>query len=208
MMETDWGVAAGGEDPVIELPWQDAATTRHFEDLRVSRPEQEARIASLPEVAGAPALAVALVEWNAPRGLLMTSKCDLWSMDAEELATLAEVLDMPVQQHGFACYIDVLLVREVPRADFLLHEEWARGAAVVCAALPHPEARLDLVIRPSRVEEVWGYGVSVYLFAGGADMPQAKRAWAAALTGCVPLIRAAAEATMAPPESLSPGSLQ
>jgi hypothetical protein len=207
MMETDWGVAAAADDPVIELAWQDAATGLRFVELRMVAEEQRARIAALPEAAGRPALAQALTEWNDPDGLLLTAKCDGWVMDAAELAALADALDAPVEQHGRASYIDVLLAHAIPRADFLLHEEWARAAAIACAALPYPAARLDLVIRPARVEEAWGYGLSVYIYAAGATAEQAEEHWAAALTGCVPPLRAAAEGMMVPPEQVQPDQM-
>jgi len=201
MMETDWGVAAAAEDPLIELPWQDAATGLRFVDLRVDAAEQQARMAAIPEIAGAPAIAQALLQLNHPKGLLLTSKCDRWVMDAAELAALADALDAPLEPHGCASYIDVLLAHPVPMADFLLHEEWARTTAVTCAALPHPAARLDLVIRPARVNGVWGYGLSVYIYAAGSHPQQAEAAWAAALEDCVPVLCAAAEGTLAPPDA-------
>lgn len=203
-METDWGVAAAAEDPLIDLPWLDSATGIRFQDLRFGKEEQLARIKALSEVAGAPALATALLQLNDVNGVLATSKCDRWTMDETELAELALVLDATVEQHGCASYIDVLLTHPLPMADFLLHEEWARTTAIRCAALAHPAARLDLVIRPARMHGAWGYGLSMYIYAAASEQQQAATAWADALEDCIPILRAAAEGTMAAPEAVSP----
>ena len=125
-METDWSVAAGGDDPVIEARWSDAATGLAWVDLRVDGETQRSRIAALPEAARSPAMARALALLNAPRGVLMTTKCDRWLLSDAERAELADALDAPVLACGYGSYIDVLMAHAVPMADFLLHEEWAR----------------------------------------------------------------------------------
>lgn len=199
-METDWNVEAAGNDPLIEVPWQDETSGLRYCDLRVSADEQAARIASLPEAVASSALAGALRLLNAPDGLLMTSKCDRWALDDEERAELADAIDAETAASGWGSYMDVLMVHAVPRADFLLHEEWARATAMRCAALDQPAARLDVVVRPSQVHGEWGYGLSLYVYAAGDSALAAERAWAAVLEACVPVLCAAAEATMMPPE--------
>jgi hypothetical protein len=204
-METDWSVAAGADDPVIETRWSDAASGLQWMDLRVDGEMQRSRIAALPEAARSPAMTEALALLNAPLGLLMTTKCDRWQLSEEELAELADALDAPIATYGYGSYIDVLMAHTVPMADFLLHEEWARTTARRCAALAIDHARLELVVRPAHHSGVWGYGLTVYCYAGGEDEVRAKAAWESATAATIPLLIATAESLFASPEELGRG---
>ncbi len=201
-METDWSVAAGADDPVIDAGWSDAASGLGWVDLRVDGETQRDRIAALPEAAGSPALASALALLNAPQGLLMTTKCDRWLLSDSERAELADVLDAPISACGYGSYMDVLMAHAVPMADFLLHEEWARTTARRCAGLPIEDARLELVVRPAQKDAVWGYGLTAYCYAGGADTSRAEAVLEKVLEQAVPVLIAAAEAMFASPDEL------
>lgn len=201
-METDWSVAAGAEDPVIETGWSDVMSGLAWADLRVDRETQRSRIAALPEAARSPAMAAALAQLNAPRGLLMTTKCDRWQLSDEERAELADALDAPIAANGYGSYIDVLMAHALPMADFLLHEEWVRTTARRCAALDVEDARLELVVRPARHVEHWGYGLTVYCYAGGADEKGAHTTWSRTLEATIPVLIATAESLFASPEEL------
>jgi len=202
-METDWSVAAGADDPVIEARWSDASSGLSWVDLRVDPETQSARIATLPEVAASPVLAKALSLLNAPHGLLMTTKCDRWQMSDAERAELADALDEPVAAFGCGSYIDVLMAHAVPMVDFLMHEEWARTAARRCAALPIDDARLELVVRPAHNDAVWGYGLTMYCYAGGMDEVRAEAVWADAIEQTVPVLIATAESMLASVDEIS-----
>jgi hypothetical protein len=204
-VETDWSVAAGADDPVIETQWSDAVSGLRWLDLRVDVQMQRDRIAALPEAARSPVMARALTKLNAPQGWLMTTKCDRWQLSEAERAELADALDAPVPEHGCGSYIDVLMAHAAPMADFLLHEEWARMTALRCAALPNPDARLELVVRPARNKDTWVYGLTVYCYANGADEQLAEAAWASALDGSVPILVAAASSLFASPEEIRSG---
>lgn len=201
-METDWSVAAGADDPVIEVRWSDAASGLAWVDLRVDTATQSARIAGLPETAASPTMAKALALLNAPHGLLMTTKCERWPMSGEERAELADALDEPVAECGCGSYIDVLMVHAMPMADFLMHEEWARTAARRCAALPIDDARVEFVVRPAHNDAVWGYGLTVYCYAGGADERRAVAAWIRAIEQTIPVLIATAESMFASPQEM------
>jgi hypothetical protein len=202
-METDWSVAAGADDPVIETRWSDAASGLAWVDLRVAGEMQQRRIAALPEAARSPAMARALMLLNASGGLLMTTKCDQWLLNDEERAELAHALDTPAAACGYGSYIDVVMAHPVPMADFLLHEEWARTTARRCAALAVDDARLELVVRPAGHEGVWGYGLTVYCYGGAADEVRADAAWSAAMEETIPLLIVTAESLLASPEETS-----
>jgi hypothetical protein len=202
-METDWSVAAGADDPVIEARWSDASSGLAWVDLRVGAETQQTRIAALPEAAASPAMAKALALLNAPHGLLMTTKCDRWQMSDEERAELADALDGPVAAWGVASYIDVLMVHAVPMADFLMHEEWVRAAARRCAALPIDDARVELVVRPAHNDAVWGYGLTLYCYAGDADERGTEAAWGRAIEKTAPVLIATAESMFASVDEIS-----
>lgn len=201
-METDWSVAAGGDDPVIEVPWSEAATGLAWVDLRIDGETQRSRIAALPEVAAWPAMAHALALLNAPRGLLMTTKADRWVLSDAERAELADTLDAAIPGCGYGLYVDVLMAHAVPMADFLLHEEWARTTALRCAAMAIEDARLELVVRPAHKDAVWGYGLTVYCYTGGADEVRAQAVLDKALEQTVPVLIATAEAMFASPDAI------
>jgi hypothetical protein len=201
-METDWSVAAGADDPVIEVRWSDTASGLAWVDLQVDAGMQSARIAALLEAAASSAMARSLALLNAPHGLLMTTKCDRWQMSDEERAELAGALDTPVAACGSASYIDVVMTHAMPMADFLLHEEWARTTARRCAALAVDDARVELVVRPAHNDAVWGYGLTVYCYADGADAQRAEVEWCRALEQTIPVLIATAESLLASPEEL------
>jgi hypothetical protein len=201
-METDWSVAAGADDPVIETHWSDAASGMAWVDLRGDGGSQGSRIAALPEAAATPAMERALALLNAPRGLLMTTKCDRWQMDDEERGELAHALDAPVPPWGCGSYIDVLMAHATPMADFLLHEEWARTTARRCAALAVGNVRVEVVVRPAHNDAVWGYGLTLYCYAGGADELRAEATWDSAIEQTIPVLIAAAEAMFASPKEM------
>jgi hypothetical protein len=203
-VETDWSVAAAAEDPAIEAEWSDAATGLRFVDLRIDEAQQAERIAALPDAAAAPALGRALALLNAPGGMLLTTKCDRWAMDADELAEMADLLDKPAAAYGVASYIDVLMAHQVPMSDFLLHEEWARTTARRAAALEIENARLDVVVRPARRSDTWGFGLTVYCYGVGEDGEQASAAWAEAVEQTVPVLIRAGESMFAKPAELRP----
>jgi hypothetical protein len=204
-VETDWSVAASADDPVIETGWSDAASGLGWVDLRVDGDTQRSRIAQLPEAAQSPAMTEALVLLNASHGLLMTTKCDRWPLSDHERAELAEELDSAVPASGYGSYIDVLMAHAVPMGDFLLHEEWARSTARRCAVLDIQEARLELLVRPAHHEKMWGYGMTVYCYAGGMDELRAERTWGMALSAIIPALIATAESLFASPEELGGG---
>jgi hypothetical protein len=132
----------------------------------------------------------------------MTTKCDRWLLSDAERAELADALDAPALACGYGSYVDVLMAHAVPMADFLLHEEWARTTARRCAAMPVDEARLDVVVRPAHKDDVWGYGLTVYCYAGGVDEVRAEAVWADAIEQTVPVLIATAEAMFASPEEV------
>jgi hypothetical protein len=64
------------------------------------------------------------------------------------------------------------------------------------------DAQLDVVVRPAREHDVWGYGLTVYCYAGGVDEVRAEAVWADAIEQTAPILIATAEAMFASPEEI------
>ncbi|HEX6770466.1 MAG TPA: hypothetical protein VF126_00475 [Acidobacteriaceae bacterium] len=207
-METDWSVAAGADDPVLELPWRDDESGLAWTNLQMSAEAQKERMAAIPEAVASPALADSLALLNAPQGLLLTTKCDRWLLDEEERADLADALDAPPAACGYGSYIDVLTARAIPMTDLLLHEGWARLTAMRCAAVAAEDARMELVVRPACSKGIWGYGITLYCYACGMDEAHAETAWASALKQITPVLIEEAENLLASADDANqPGRL-
>lgn len=192
-MEVDWSVAAVADDPVIETHWSDAASKVAWVDLRLDAEIQRSRIAALPEAAMMPTLARCLGLLNTPQGVLLTTKCDCWQLSDEERNELADALNVSGSTCGFGSYIDVLLMDVTLMASFAIHKEWARLTVRRCAALPIEDARMEIVVRPARRGNVWGYGVTFYCYAIGNDAAHSETALTHALEKTVRVLIAAAE---------------
>src|SRR5437868_6718061 len=104
-MEADWEIEIGSDAPVIEARWAG------FIDLRA----EPGRVGELAECNQLSGLADALVQLNAKRSPVWTSKCDVFdpnlidvnnpnkSIDPDEFNSLPQEA-----QHAVAVYIDVV----------------------------------------------------------------------------------------------------
>lgn len=189
-MLAEWNAECSADAPTIVVPWSDAASGLHFLDLRAEPYD----IAEIAEADATPALGRALRALNATRSPLLTSKCDTWEMDADELASLTAELDFEPEgfPHGFAGYIDFLWRDRSLFASS--HQQRDRLDRLVRRAerLEHPQARLELTLRPAlldRTHTIEGFGVTLYLFAAGVDAASAAREWELALEELTHLLR-------------------
>lgn len=138
-MEADWEFEISPDAPVIDAHWQG------FVDL-CAHPE---RAADLPEAAGLPALAEALMRLNSPSSCVWTSKCDVWQVDPNTEQLDPDELDSPsgTPAAACACYID-LLARS--SEHWVNLDNLARDCVTLCARLREVElrsCRADLIIR-------------------------------------------------------------
>ena len=93
---------------------------------------------------------------------------------------------------GFASYIDLVVRERSLFTSFPQHEQMLSRLARLAAALDHPTAALDCVLRPAFIDlegPQQGYAFSLYIKALGADARVASDTWAAALESVVSLIR-------------------
>jgi hypothetical protein len=192
-MLVDWSVESSADDPVLVVPWSDPSDptgNRRFIDLR----ENPYDLDHLPEAEQFPPLLHALRALNAPRSAVFTAKCDAWPLDDVELEQLRLNLDVGADEAaaGFASYIDALWRERSVFASFHQHEQIVHRLSRQSAAIHHPHAMLDCVIRPALIDLTGpqeGFAISLYVKALGHDPEAAQDNWAAALADVVALLR-------------------
>jgi hypothetical protein len=192
-MLSEWSVECSADDPVLVVPWHDAADptgNRRFIDLR----ENPYDLDHLTEAEQFPALMHALRALNAARSPVFTAKCDAWPLDAEELDALRLNLDLSAEeaQSAFASYIDILWRERSIFASFHQQEQLMHRLTRHATVLEQPNAMLDCVIRPAMVDLTGpqeGFAVSLYVKAVGHDPQGAEENWAAGLDAVAGLLR-------------------
>lgn len=193
-MLSDWTAACGPDDPVLVVPWADAAGGVRFVNLRAEPFE----IAELPEADAYPAMRRALRSLNATNSAFLTAKSDIWRLDAENggdaLETLGLELDLADDETGFgmASYIDLLpRERRLFASAHVATDRLARLTRRI-GRLPHTHAAAELTLRPAVVDlqgTLEGYSTTLYLTGVAGDPDTAQRRWEAALEDVVHLLR-------------------
>lgn len=201
-MLAEWSAECALDDPVLVVPWSsppddpscpDGAGPR-FIDLR----ENPYDLDHLPEAEQNPPLMHALRALNAPRSPVFTAKCDVWSLSPEELHLLRFELDLTDEESpsGFASYIDLLFRDRSLFASFPQQEQLLARLTRRAAALDHPYAALDCILRPALTDLSEpstgfreGFSISLYIKALGPDHNTAWQLWADALQAAVVLLR-------------------
>jgi hypothetical protein len=192
-MLSEWSAECSADDPVLVVPWSDPSDpsgNRRFIDLR----ENPYDLDHLPEAEHYPALMHALRALNAARSPVFTAKCDAWTLEAEELDSLRQNLDVLVDETGagFASYVDILWRERSLFTSFHQQEQMLHRLTRHAAQLDQPAALLDCVLRPALVDLAGpqeGFGISLYIKALGHDPHSAEENWAAALEAVVALLR-------------------
>jgi hypothetical protein len=162
-MEADWELEIGGDAPVIEGHWSG------FIDLR-SHPE---KVSEISECQDLPGLTGALLTCNGVDSPVWTSKTDVFlpervdrhEMNAHENESSAAI----------ACYIDLLPRVRGAWGDTQRAEEFCRRLCACLAARPIRCCRVDVVVRTAIVGEDTELGVTAYVTACGASLPEAKQ---------------------------------
>ena len=163
-MEADWSVEIGADLPVIAVPWEGFIDLRHAPSLA----------SGLEEAATAPALARALVTLNAAISPVFTAKCDLWLLTPDDIDPLEFGASREQAQQGIACYIDVIARDAGVFASFAAHEAWVRAATAELHEVELPRARVEYVVRASRVDDFEGFAVTLYAAAGAVKEEDVK----------------------------------
>ena len=129
------------------------------------------------------------------RAPVFTSKCDAWTMDVDELATVRMdlLLDDEVATAGFTSYIDLLprdraVLVSRPRMEAVLYR-----LERALREQPFSLALVESVVRPAVVEldgtVAEGYAVTLYVKGVGVDSDEAQLRWGDALRATTTLLR-------------------
>lgn len=174
-MEADWEVEIGPGLPAIQAPWEG------FVDLRTS----SIGVSQIAEGARYPALARALTLLNEAWSPVFTAKCDVWELSGGEIDP--DEFDAPVAQCqcGLASYIDLLHRNPSDFGSFVYHEGLMKRLTAQLRATGLRNGRVDLILRSAVVEEVQGYGVTLYAAGCGIDKDAASAHWEAVLTAAL-----------------------
>lgn len=180
-MEADWSVAVGEADPVIAIPWASGDKCR-FIDLRQGLD----RIDEIEEVRGRPALRTALLLLNGAASPFWTAKCDAWTTSPDQGDAPFDPYEMEAEpgetDFGAGSYIDLVRRDLATRGDFEVAERWLREVTKSLRAQPAKAARVELVLRPSLVDAVPGFGVTWFVEGCGSTAHRAGQRWTEALT--------------------------
>ncbi len=170
--------------PRVDEPWSGSL---RFVDLQAD----PGAVAALPEVAGFPALARALVRLNSAGSLGFTSKCDVFPIDPDEIDP--SEFDTEGEIHaGLGCYIDLVLHDGEVFSSFGAHEAWLRRTVQrLREGTQLPCARVELVLRAATIFEQEGFGVTIYVAGCGANEAAARTSLEAALDAVIGFLVAA-----------------
>jgi hypothetical protein len=189
-MFAEWSAECSADDPVLVVPWKDPNTPAHFIDLR-SDPYE---LYAIPEAENHPPLTQALRALNATRSPVFTAKCDIWTLEEEDLRALRFNLDLAedLAAVGFASYIDLIWRdRRIFTSTHSMQQLLDRLVRLA-ASMPGPLVALELVMRPALVDfgdPQEGYALSMYVKAVGSDTTHATEEWGRALGEVVRLLR-------------------
>lgn len=190
-MYADWSVELGADAAVLSVPWHDEAGRLAYVDLR-AHPEQ---ISLVPEAMQHPILEQVLLALNEARSSISTAKCDVWPLDADDVASCADLLDLlhtPEHPHfGFGSYIDILFRNEDIFTSYDEHMEILPTITRAAAALDLPEATMELVLRLCTLgnsNTLPGYATTVYTYGVGTTAESAYRNWSEALAAITSLL--------------------
>ncbi len=193
-MLADWNAACGPDDPVLSVPWADPSAGLHFVNLR----NDPYDVVEVAEAEAYPALGRALRSLNAAGSGFLTAKCDAWTLSPEDggakLEILRQELDLLDEDaaFGFASYIDVLPRERTVFASAHISADRLDRMARRASKLPHPDAALEVVMRPAVIElrgALEGFSATLYVTAVASDPETAVRRWEAALEDLVHLLR-------------------
>ena len=176
-MEADWGAEIGSDLPRMVVPWEG------FVDLTL-HPEA---VTTLEEAAAQPALARALRQFNASDSRLLTSKCDVWELTAEEIDPYEFGCSGDDALTGIASYIDVIARDPSLFCSFARHEAWATTLVQRLHESPVRDGRVDITIRSAEVSTApqQGFGITLYCAGCGADSGSAAAAWEKVLEAAI-----------------------
>ena len=190
-MVSEWSAECGAEDPVLVVPWSSQDGTLQWVDLR----DNPDALDAIPEADEHPALLASLRAMNGMRSPVFTAKCDVWSMDEQELDAVRQelLLEDEVATAGLISYIDVLWRDRAVFTSRHRVEGMLYRLERLAGELPFSLSKLECVLRPAVVEldgsVAEGFAVTVYVKAMGVDADEATERWDETLRAVATLLR-------------------
>jgi len=179
LMDADWSVELGHEDPTLEFPWSAPDGAHRYVDLRRS-PQA---IREIPEAIRYTELGECLLALNSPSSRWQTVKCDVW-LD-HELGEATQIYDAALK---FCSYVDLVARDKGTRFSFESHERFVKSAALQVSDDDGRPITCEFIVRrcwyhPDTLsgDSTPGFYVTCYLFGYGNDEKQAHARWAEGL---------------------------
>jgi hypothetical protein len=172
LMDADFSIELGREDPVLDFPWTDPASKLAYVDVKRC-PEL---MASIEEAEKFPELGEFLRVMNSAGSMVETAKCDAWA--TTELSAEEDVYDA---SHKFVSYVDVVFSEIDKRQSFALHEQFARKLVELLRRAPETPSAAEVCVRrcffaaQDGVRE--GYYSTLYVSGYGSDEASARQNW-------------------------------
>jgi hypothetical protein len=184
LMDADFSIELGREDPVLDFPWKDPAGQFTYRDLK-RHPEL---LAGIDEVQKFPELGEFLRMMNSAQSLVETAKCDAW--ETMELSSEEEIYDA---SHKCASYVDIVFSEpdrqpDVPlnvRQSLPSHEQFARKLVELLRRAPETPSAAEVCVRRCYFTEDRGvregFYCTLYVSGYGQDSAGARQNWGVGL---------------------------
>jgi hypothetical protein len=176
LMDADFSIELGREDPVLDFPWSDPSGKLTYVDLK-RRPEM---MAEIEEAVRFPELGELLLVLNSARSMVETAKCDAWATtepSAEE--------EIYYSSHKFASYVDVVFSKIDVRLSLSDHEKFARKLVELLRRTPEAPSATEVCVRRCYFQDDGGVRKGFYftLYVSGYDndYASARRNWGTGL---------------------------
>jgi hypothetical protein len=180
LMDADFSIELGREDPVLDFPWSDPSGRLAYVDLK-RRPEL---MAEVEEAASFPELGEFLLVLNSARSMVETAKCDAWA--TTDLSAEEEIYDA---SHKFASYVDVAFSSDTHRSSgdrsFAIHEQFAGKLVELLRRAPEAPSAAEVCVRRCYFQEGGavrdGFYFTLYMSGYGKDDADARENWGTGL---------------------------
>ena len=184
LMDADFSIELGREDPVLDFPWKDPAGQFIYRDLK-RHPEL---LAEIDEAEKFPELREFLRAMNSAQSLVETAKCDVWA--ATELSAEEGIYDA---SHKCASYVDIVFSEVDVQPDVQLdaqqslpsHEQFARKLVDLLRRAPETPSAAEVCVRRCYFTEDRGvregFYFTLYVSGYGKDCAGARQNWGVAL---------------------------
>jgi hypothetical protein len=172
LMDADFSIELGREDPVLDFPWSDPGGKLAYRDLKRC-PEL---LAQVEEAATFPELGEFLRAVNSARSMVETAKCDAWR--TTELSPEEEIYDAT---NKFAGYVDIVFCDPSARVSLAAHELFARNLVQLLRRTHETPSAAEVCVRRCYIREaggvVEGFYCTLYVSGYGDDEILAHRNW-------------------------------